>query len=105
MIIALRAKSKLSFVNGKITAPANAPTLEKWQQVDSMVISWILNSSLKELVEAFLYAAISHELWTELEQRFGESNGPLLYQIKRDISTFSQGNSPLAVYYTKLKKL
>ncbi len=40
-----------------------------------------------------------------LEQRFGECNGPLLYQIKREISSFSQGNAPVVVSFTMLKKL
>lgn len=48
-------------------------------QVDSMVLSWILNSISEDLVEAFLYTTTAHELRSELEQQFRESNGPLLY--------------------------
>lgn len=29
----------------------------------------------------------------------------MLYQIKREISMFSQGNMPVSLYFTKLKKL
>lgn len=52
-------------------------------------MSWILNAIAKDLVEAFLYVTNSRELWTEIEERFGESNGPMLYQIKREMSMFS----------------
>uniref|UniRef100_A0A2C9VDI3 Retrotransposon Copia-like N-terminal domain-containing protein n=1 Tax=Manihot esculenta TaxID=3983 RepID=A0A2C9VDI3_MANES len=52
---------------------------EQWQKVDSMVISWILNSISKEILEAFLYTTTSHELWEELAQCFRGSNGPPIY--------------------------
>lgn len=58
----------------------------------------------KDIVEAFLYVNTAKELWDELEERFGECNGPLLYQIQREISTVTQGNLTVAQYYTKLKK-
>jgi len=45
------------------------------------------------------------ELWNELTERFGESNGPLLYHLEKEISELYQGTDSLAVYYTKLKKL
>lgn len=78
MVIALSAKDKLGFINGKIEKPkVDSENFEKWQRVDCMVISWILNAISKDLVEAFLYATSARELWTEIEQRFGESNGPL----------------------------
>ncbi|KAJ0080526.1 hypothetical protein Patl1_23378 [Pistacia atlantica] len=70
-----------------------------------MVTSWILNSILREIVKAFLYTTSTKDLWKELEERFSEYNGPLLYQIQRDIISINQGNMPIVQYYTKLKKL
>ncbi|XP_021651859.2 retrovirus-related Pol polyprotein from transposon RE1 isoform X1 [Hevea brasiliensis] len=106
MMIALRAKNKLGFINGSTEKPEeDSPTFDKWQRADSMVFSWILNAISKDVVEAFLYVTTAKELWEELKQRFGESNGPLLYQIKREISSFSQDNMSVGVYFTKLKKL
>jgi len=58
-----------------------------------------------ELAEAFLYINSSRELWLELTERFGDSNGPLLYQLEKEISELYQGNDSVTVYYTKLKKL
>ncbi|KAJ9172317.1 hypothetical protein P3X46_015566 [Hevea brasiliensis] len=69
-VIALRAKDKRGFINGKYPKPdVDSPTFEKWQRVDSM--------------------------------RFGESNGPLLYQIKKDICSLSQGNQSMMLYLRK----
>ena len=92
MKIALIAKQKLGFVNGKCVHPdMNSKEYEGWLRVDSMVISWILNSISKDIVDAFLYANTAKELWDELGERFGECNGPLIYQIQREITSISQG--------------
>lgn len=57
------------------------------------------------LSDAFLYVNSSQQLWEELTERFGQSNGPLLFQLEKDISDLNQGNDSVVVYYTKLKKL
>jgi len=104
--IAPRTKVKLGFIDGSCSKPSReSPKYEQWIKCDSMVVSWLLNSMMPELSEAFLYVNYSQELWDELMERFGESNGPLLYQLEKEISDLYQGNDSVAVYYTKLKKL
>ena len=78
--IALRTKGKLGFVDGSCKRPAeNTPQFNQWIMCDSMVLRWLLNSMMPELAEVFLYVNSSRELWLELTERFGDSNGPLLY--------------------------
>ena len=75
MKIALIAKQKLGFVNGKCIQPdINSKEYEAWLRADSMVISWILNSISKDIVDAFLYTNTAKELWDELGEIFGECN-------------------------------
>ncbi|KAL2252650.1 UNVERIFIED_CONTAM: Retrovirus-related Pol polyprotein from transposon TNT 1-94 [Sesamum indicum] len=50
-----------------------------------MVITWILNSISKDIAEAFLYTTSARNLWLDLEARFGESNGPLLYHLQKKL--------------------
>ncbi|KAK6125756.1 hypothetical protein DH2020_040496 [Rehmannia glutinosa] len=47
----------------------------------------------------------SKQLWDELAERYGESNGPLRYQLQKEKANFSQGTSTVTVYFTKLKCL
>ncbi|XP_037497816.1 uncharacterized protein LOC119371545 [Jatropha curcas] len=106
MIIALRAKDKLRFINGTCARPTfGSPLYDKWMKADSMVISWILNSIAKNVVETFLYSDSAKDLWDQINHRFGESNGPLLYQVQKAICNLSQGNLSVVDYYTKMKKL
>uniref|UniRef100_A0A2C9U1F4 Retrotransposon Copia-like N-terminal domain-containing protein n=1 Tax=Manihot esculenta TaxID=3983 RepID=A0A2C9U1F4_MANES len=96
MKIALNAKNKLAFVEGKIDVPKDGyEEYEKWRRCNYMVTSWILNSISKDLVGSFLY----------LGERYGESNGPMVYQIKRRIASISQDNLSMTTYYGKLKQL
>lgn len=93
---------KLGFIDGRCKQPEEKePNYEQWLKVDCMVRSWILNSISKDIVETFLYVNTAKELWDELKERFGEINGPLLYQIQREISTVTQGGMAVAQYYTK----
>lgn len=88
MKIALGAKTKIGFIDGRYKPPSEDDAkYEQWVRVDCMVRSWILNSISKDIVEAFLYVNTAKDLWEELRERFGECNGPLLYQIQREMST------------------
>lgn len=70
-----------------------------------MVISWLLNSLFKEIAESVLYSRTAREIWEELDEIFGQSNGPQLYYLQKQISELGQGNLDIATYYTKLKRL
>ncbi|KAL0431042.1 UNVERIFIED_CONTAM: hypothetical protein Sradi_0730200 [Sesamum radiatum] len=71
----------------------------------SRMKTWILNSISKYLVGAFLYTKTSSELWLDPEERFGESNGPLVYQLQCEIASLSQGSLSVVEYFIKLKML
>ncbi|KAL0360335.1 UNVERIFIED_CONTAM: hypothetical protein Sradi_3718000 [Sesamum radiatum] len=104
--VSLGTKMKLGFIDGTFPRPPiGSATFEQWRRVDLMVTSWIWNSISKEIVEAFMYVASSRELWLELQGRYGRSNGPMVYQIQREISLVSQRDLSLTAYVTKVKKL
>ncbi|KAL0383202.1 UNVERIFIED_CONTAM: hypothetical protein Scaly_0607500 [Sesamum calycinum] len=97
---------KLGFINGKTIKPKeNSEEYEQWIKNDCLVTSWILNFISKEIVEAFLYTTSAQELSEELQARYGESNGLMIYQLQREIASASQGNMTVSGYYTKIKKL
>ncbi|XP_021866057.2 uncharacterized protein [Spinacia oleracea] len=103
---ALVAKNKEGFVNGGILKSAvNHKDYHKWKRADFMVVSWILSSMSNELADDFGYIDNAVELWKELNERFGQSNGPLIYQLKKEIDSLNQENMTIVTYYGKLKKL
>ncbi|KAL0364470.1 UNVERIFIED_CONTAM: Retrovirus-related Pol polyprotein from transposon RE1 [Sesamum angustifolium] len=101
---ALRAKMKLGFIDGTTMKPHSTDMFfEQWIRVDSMVTTWILNCISKEIVGSFMYAKSARTLWLDLEERYGECNGPLLYQLQREITSLAQGNMSIVEYFSKLR--
>ncbi|GKB73377.1 NSP-interacting kinase 1-like protein, partial [Tanacetum coccineum] len=101
----LGAKLKLGFIDGSLPKPAAIDNnYQRWIRCDYMVVCWILNSMIAELSDSFLYAQSAFDLWKELEERYGQSNGPLIYHIERELSKVTQGNLTVAAYFNKLKR-
>ncbi|XP_059295423.1 uncharacterized protein LOC132048752 [Lycium ferocissimum] len=70
-----------------------------------MVTSWLLNSLSKDIADSVIYSRTAKELWIDLEQRFGQSNGAKLYHLQKEISGLAQGSTDIAGYFTRLKRL
>lgn len=67
IIIALFAKKRIRFINGN--SPPLAPTsplLDQWEQVNHMVISWILNSLDPEIAQSLIFTKTAKGIWDEL---------------------------------------
>ncbi|KAL2236190.1 UNVERIFIED_CONTAM: hypothetical protein Sindi_1351200 [Sesamum indicum] len=104
--LGLKTKMKLPFINGEMQKPEkNGKEFEQWIRTDSIVASWILNSIKREISECFMYTTTSRALWKELENRFGQSNGPMEYQLKKELGATIQGTMSLSTYFNKLMKL
>ncbi|XP_019253509.1 PREDICTED: uncharacterized protein LOC109232261 [Nicotiana attenuata] len=94
------------FDDGSITEPTtSSPSFKAWNMCNDMVISCLLNSLSKEIAESVLYSKTAKEIWKELEDRFGQSNGALLYQLQKELSDLVQGNSDVVGYYTMFKRI
>uniref|UniRef100_A0A803M5N9 Retrotransposon Copia-like N-terminal domain-containing protein n=1 Tax=Chenopodium quinoa TaxID=63459 RepID=A0A803M5N9_CHEQI len=82
--LALGAKNKKGFIEGKIPKPAAGhKDYSRWERNDYMT---------------------SNQLWDELVERYLDSNIPLLYQLKKDLGKLEQGEMCMGEYYCKLKK-
>ncbi|KAL0331167.1 UNVERIFIED_CONTAM: hypothetical protein Sangu_1662200 [Sesamum angustifolium] len=102
----LGAKSKLGFLTGECVKPAmGTEGYEPWIKADCMVDSWILSAISKDTVQAYMYTESARSLWIDLESRYGQCNGPLVYQLQREIASVTQGNLNVVAYFTRLKQL
>ncbi|GJX04060.1 retrovirus-related pol polyprotein from transposon TNT 1-94 [Tanacetum coccineum] len=85
--ITLGAKFKLGFIDGSSPKPAIIHNdYQRWVRYDYMVTCWILNSMVAELSESFLYSQSASDLWKELEDHYGQSNGPLIYHVTHQVA-------------------
>ncbi|XP_019238129.1 PREDICTED: uncharacterized protein LOC109218230 [Nicotiana attenuata] len=106
VVIALSAKNKLGFIDGSLVVPEADSGLKKaWARCNHMVLPWLLNSLSKEIAENVLYLQSAKDLWSDLEDRFGQTNGAKLFQLQKELSGVVQGNTSVSTYFTKMKSL
>lgn len=103
--MALRAKSKLGFVDGSITIPSDENDISNWERCNDLVGSWILNSVSPDIRPSILYADTAAQIWSDLKERYSQSNAPKIYQLKQSISALKQEGMSVSSYFTQLKAL
>ncbi|XP_074322791.1 uncharacterized protein LOC141659762 [Apium graveolens] len=99
--IALSARNKLGFPKPLSTAPS----YKSWSRCNDMVISWLIGALSKTNGRSVIYSNSAHEMWLELEERYGVSSGAQLFGLHKELAEVSQGNSNVADYFTKMKML
>ncbi|XP_074283421.1 uncharacterized protein LOC141607970 [Silene latifolia] len=107
MLIALSAKNKLGFIDGSLPRPATpVEIVALWSRCDATVFSWILTVISEEVSVSFLYSSSDKDVWTQLEERFGQTNEAQLFNVQKQLNDISQGNDDsVSTYFTKLKML
>ncbi|KAH6790644.1 Cation efflux family protein [Perilla frutescens var. frutescens] len=102
----LISRNKLRIIDSSIPPPrADSVDYMQWLKVDYLVFNWISNSMNKEIARGFQHLDTSSQLWDELYKRFGSRNGPRLYQLRREIATYSQQNQSVMLYFNNLISL
>ncbi|XP_075110570.1 uncharacterized protein LOC142181554 [Nicotiana tabacum] len=73
MVIVLRAKRKLGFIDGSCTKSQFTEDLgEDWERVNATVLTWIMNTVSSELVNGIVYTENAHEVWLKsLRDEYG----------------------------------
>jgi len=104
--VSLCAWRKGGFIDGTHIQPKDeAPDLEDWWTLQSMIISWILNTIEPSLRSTVAYAETAHDLWNDIKERFSVVNGPRIQQLRSDLSRCKQEGMTVATYFGKLKVL
>ena len=106
MILALTAKKKIGFINGKIIEPnLKSPLYEDWLSYNTMVISWMINFMHIDVFSSIMYCQNAREMWLELQKLFSQGSGPKIYNLQKEISNISQNQMTVTEYFTRFKKL
>ncbi|XP_059290842.1 uncharacterized protein LOC132044366 [Lycium ferocissimum] len=108
IMTSLSAKNKLGLLTGK--EPAAKPSPESpyfpyWERCNDMVKSWIINSLTREIAISVVCFPTAKEVWEDINDRYGPSNGSKYIQLQREISATTQGSSDIPAYFTKMRSL
>ncbi|XP_075097834.1 uncharacterized protein LOC142175155 [Nicotiana tabacum] len=106
MLTSLSAKNKLGLVTWKVPQPPpNFPYYPYWERCNDMVKAWITNSLTREIAVSVTCLNTARKVWSDINERFGQSNGSKYIHLQREISSTSQGSSDIATYFTKMGAL
>lgn len=102
----MRARRKWGFVEGIIEQPSEGSSeMEEWWTVQSMIVSWILNTIEPNLRSTVSYMENAPDLWKDIKERFPVVNGPRILQLKSELAECKQKGMTIVTYYGKLKIL
>ncbi|PKI42648.1 hypothetical protein CRG98_036930 [Punica granatum] len=106
MLIALRARNKLPFIDGSLEKPEESnPLRERWERCNSTILAWMFNAMDGSLQATVAYAVDCRSLWDGLKERYSEGNQSRVFQIQIDIYLLRQEGLSIREYYGKLKLL
>lgn len=106
MEMTLSAKNKIGLIDGSIVKPDTSDShFRIWLLSNNSVISWILNSISKELTASLIYIETTKEMQSNLKDHFSQGNGLHIFQLQKAISSLSQDQTQISLYFTKLKGL
>ena len=88
--MALRAKSKLGFVDGSLLIPKEQNDISNWERCNDLVGNCILNSVSLEIRPSMLFVETKAQIWTDLKDHFSKSNAPKIYQLRQSITALKQ---------------
>ncbi|XP_021985377.1 uncharacterized protein LOC110881416 [Helianthus annuus] len=103
MKLALEAKNKYGFIDGKVEKPKdNVVLATQWDRCNFVVLTWLLNSISEELFLGQVFSKLASEVWTDLKESFYKVNGSVVYDLYKKINCISQNGSTVAEYYNRL---
>lgn len=106
MKIAIIGRNKLGFIDGSCRKELYGPNLTNlWERCNAIVLSWIMNCVLKELLGGIVYSTNAAAVWKDLCERYDKIDGSRIFQLHKEIATVSQGTSSISSYFSKLREL
>ncbi|XP_073133737.1 uncharacterized protein [Henckelia pumila] len=102
----LWAKKKFAFIDGSVKQPPdNSSEQEYWWTVNSMLVSWIINTIKPTLRSTITYMEITKELLDDIKERFSVGNGPHIQQLKFELAECKQHWQNVVNYYGNIKMI
>ncbi|KAJ0509687.1 putative RNA-directed DNA polymerase [Helianthus annuus] len=103
MKLALEAKNKFGFINGKCERSTEDLVLaSQWDRCNSVVLTWLLNSVSEDLFLGQVFSFTASEVWDDLKETYDKVDGSVVYDLYKKINCISQNGSSVADYYNRL---
>ena len=83
----LKNRGKIWYVNGTITSlNVGDPGFDKWDQENSLIMSWLLHSMISEIGEGFLSLDTAKDIWDTVSKTYSKrGNIAQVYDLQRRV--------------------
>lgn len=106
IVVALRSKNKIGFLDGTLLRPDESnPLTLAWDRCNTMVMAWITNSVEPDIAQSILWMDTASEIWTELRDRYHQGDIFRISDIQEQLFNLKQGDLTITQFFTNLKKL
>ncbi|KAM0026675.1 putative retrotransposon gag domain, retrotransposon Copia-like protein [Helianthus debilis subsp. tardiflorus] len=106
MKLALEAKNKFGFIDGKCKKNTEDEVLSsQWDRCNSVVLSWLLNSVSEELYLGQVFSKLASDVWVDLKETYDKVDGSIVYDLYKKINCITQNGSSVSEYYHKLNTM
>lgn len=96
MLIALLGKNKIGLIDGTYKKDMyEGQMANQWERANAVVLSWIMSSVSRDLVNGIVYSSNAYKVWVDLKERFDKVNATKIYHISIGIATLIQGTSTI----------
>ena len=69
----ITARGKIGYINGRIKEPhSGSAEYDRWNQENSMVMSWLLVSMQPQIRKNFMWAETANEIWEQAKSTYSE---------------------------------
>ncbi|KAL1331456.1 hypothetical protein AAHE18_12G186700 [Arachis hypogaea] len=104
--MAIISKNKYGFLTGSISSPLPGdPLFSTWERCNNLVLSWLFHSLSPSITQSVLYFATASSVWTDLKERFAQSDLLRIAELQEEIYALKQGTLSVTEFYTSLKSL
>ncbi|XP_020991964.1 uncharacterized protein LOC110278129 [Arachis duranensis] len=104
--MAIISKNKYGFLTGSISSPLPGdPLFSAWEHCNNLVLSWLFHSLSPSITQSVLYFDTASSVWTDLKERFAQSDLLRIAELQEEIYALKQGTLSVTEFYTSLKSL
>ncbi|XP_016164948.1 uncharacterized protein LOC107607513 [Arachis ipaensis] len=107
VLLALKSKNKLKFIDGSIKKPDPTDALfEAWERYNTFIVSWINLSLSSEISKSMIWNnKVASDLWKDLEHRYYQGDKFRVAELEEEMYQMRQGELTITTYFTKLKAI
>ncbi|XP_072080878.1 uncharacterized protein [Arachis hypogaea] len=101
--MAIISKNKYGFLS--IPSPlTDDPLFPIWEHCNNL-LSWLFHSLSPSITQSVVYFSTASSVWTDLKERFFQSDILRIAELQEEIYALRQGNQSVTEFYTSLKTL